>query len=98
MWWLLNCFNFKKPKIYAIYGKEKISCNVLNFKKENNSRFCGHEVDFIIGIYQNKYTADNIANKLNNKYNLNKYGGSINFSKNIYFPFYVLEHELNTLI
>lgn len=92
---LFNWFNYNKHMVYAIYGKKKIACLVLNLNNTYDYKVCGHEQDFIIGIYQTKYAAENIATKLNNKYNLHHRGNSINYSKDIYCPFYILEHNLN---
>lgn len=92
----LNLFNFNnKSKVYAVYGRKKIACQVLGLNNKSSYRLCGHEQDFITGIYQAKYIADNIAHKLNTKYHLHNRGSSINYSNDTYFPFYVLEHELN---
>jgi hypothetical protein len=93
--WFSNLFNFNKSKVYAVYGKKKIACPVLDSHNKSSYRFCGHEQDFIIGIYQTKYIADNIAHKLNIKYHLHNRGCSINYSNDSYFPFYVLEHDVN---
>ena len=80
---MFNWIFSKEKYVYCVYGIKKLEC----FDK-----YCGHEQEFLMGIYTTSTHANRVMHNLNDKYQLSTSNfKSIYNSKDYFKTFYVVK-------